>query len=108
LGTIAILAGAALYASAGEAPAGVKPEGGYSLINDILVSPYYTVAFADFNGKATSGVGLDVGLGLSKTIQAVSFVETSDTKEGAAIDRFGAGVQMTGKLGKWLHPYGRF
>ena len=107
LGIIAILAGMALYVCADEVPAGVKPES-QSLINGVSVSPYYTVGFSDFNGKATSGVGLDLGLGLSKTIKAVSFVETSDTQHDAFIDRFGAGVQMTGKLGRWLHPYGRF
>ncbi len=78
------------------------------IIKGLSVSPYYTVGFADFNGKATSGGGVDIGLGLSKTIQFVSFLETDKPQEDAAIDRFGAGIQMTGKLGKWLKPYGRF
>ena len=106
---VLIVAGACFYACAGEpAPvAGIKPET-QSLINDISVSPYYTVAFENFNGKAKSGYGVDVGLGLSKTVSVVSFIETSESHEDAAIDRFGAGVQMTGKLGKWLKPYGRF
>ena len=100
LGTLAIVLGIARYVSAAEPSA--------SLVNDISVSPYYTVGFRNFNGAAESGAGLDVGLGLSKTISAVSFIETSDTKDSAVLDRFGAGVQMQGKLGKWLRPYGRF
>lgn len=106
---ILILGGAAFYACAGEPPpvAGIKPES-QSLINSVSISPYYTVGFADFNGRATSGGGFDVGLGLSKTISLVSFLETDDTNEGATFDRFGVGVQMSGKLGRWLKPYGRF
>lgn len=77
-----------------------------SMINGISVSPYYTVGFADFNGKATSGMGLDIGLNLSKTVQAVTFLETDDP-DGSFVDRFGLGLQMTGKLGRWLKPYAR-
>ncbi len=77
-----------------------------SLVNGISVSPYYTVGFEDFNGKATSGVGLDVGLNLSKTVQVVSFVESDDV-EGSFVDRFGLGLQLTGKLGRWLKPFAR-
>lgn len=97
-GTILILVASAFYACAAE------PQ---SLFNSVSVSPYYTVGFENFNGKAKGGAGLDVGLGLSPTMSVVSFIETSDTDD-AWIDRFGAGVQMTGKLGKWLKPYGRF
>lgn len=104
-----ILGGAAFYACAGEAPpvVGIKPES-QSMINSVSVSPYYTVAFENFNGKAKSGGGVDIGLGLSKTISAVTFLETTEPSTDAAIDRFGFGVQMTGRLGKWLKPYGRF
>lgn len=86
---------------------GVVAETQYKSAN-ISISPYYTVAFENFNGKAKSGFGLEGCLALSKTISLVGFGETSDTQEDAWIDRLGAGVQMTGKLGKYLRPYGRF
>jgi len=74
----------------------------------VTVSPYYTLGFENFDGKGKSGFGLDAGLELSKTIQLVGFAETSDTQEDAWVDRLGAGLQVTGKLGKYLKPYGRF
>lgn len=77
-----------------------------SLLNGLSVSPYYTVGFQDFNGKAHGGAGLDVGLNLSKTIQIVGFAE-SDSFEGIFVDRFGGGVQLTGRLGSWLKPFAR-
>lgn len=95
-GALLVLAGSVFFACGAEE----------SMINGISVSPYYTVGFADFNGKATSGAGLDVGLNLSKTVQVVSFAE-SDNADGSLVDRFGLGVQLTGKLGKWLKPFAR-
>lgn len=77
-----------------------------SMVNGISVSPYYTLGLANFDGEAKSGVGLDIGLNLSKTVQVVSFVETDDTEHNF-VDRFGLGLQMTGRLGKWLKPYAR-
>lgn len=98
--TTSILIGLLLlcgYAFAAESP---------SMVNGLSVSPYYTVGFENFDGKATSGAGVDIGLNLSKTVQAVSFMEADDTT-GSSVDRFGLGLQLTGKLGKWLRPYGR-
>ncbi len=107
--TVFIIGGVIYYACAGEAPPvpSIKPEA-KSLFNGVSLSPYYTVAFENFNGRAKSGFGLDAGLPLSKTVQLVGFAETSDTQEDAWIDRVGAGAQVTGKLGKYLRPYGRF
>lgn len=107
--TILILGGTAFYACAAETPpvSGIKPESqSQSLINGISVSPYYTLGFSKFDGKATGGAGLDVGLNLSKTIQVVGFAESDDV-EGNFVDRFGLGVQLTGKLGRWLKPFAR-
>lgn len=107
---VLIISGAAFYACAAQATVseiGVKPETP-SPFSTITVSPYYTVAFENFNGRAKSGFGLDLGVGLSKTVQIVGFAETSDTQEDVWIDRVGAGAQVTGKLGKYLKPYGRF
>lgn len=77
-----------------------------TLINGLSVSPYYTIGFQKFDESAKAGVGLDIGLNLSKTVQAVTFLE-SDDPEHSFVDRFGLGLQMTGKLGRWLKPYAR-
>jgi hypothetical protein len=112
---VSILGGAVFYACAEEAAAAKKPEIVPGIVAEtqsaygrFSISPYYTVAFENFNGRAKSGFGLDAGLGLSKSVQIVGFAETSDTQEDAWIDRVGAGAQVTGKLGKYLKPYGRF
>jgi len=96
-----IIAGSAFYACAADAP----PES-QSLVNGISVSPYYTVGFEKFDGHATGGAGLDVGINVSKTVQIVSFAE-SDDMQASFVDRFGLGVQLTGKLGQWLKPFAR-
>jgi len=105
-GTILILVGSLLYACgadvAGVAPEAPKP----SMLAAISVSPYYTVGFTEFDGKGKDGAGLDVGLNLSKTVAIVAFGESDDT-HGTFIDRIGGGVQLSGKLGKWLKPFGR-
>lgn len=100
---IILILGGAFYAYSAEAKA---PAASQSMINGISVSPYYTVGFAQFDEKATGGAGLDIGLNLSKSVQLVSFAE-SDDAQGSFVDRFGLGVQLTGKLGKWLKPFGR-
>jgi hypothetical protein len=104
---LVILAGSycAYGAEATLTDLGIK-ESSPSLFNGISVSPYYTCGFADFNGDATSGGGLDIGLSLSKTVQVVSFME-SDNADGSLIDRFGLGLQLSGRLGKWLKPFAR-
>lgn len=76
-----------------------------SYLNGLSVSPYVTVAFQEFDGKAREGAGLDVQLPLSKTVSFVSFAE-SDTSHQSAIDRAGAGLQLAGKLGR-LRPFAR-
>jgi len=107
LGVALILLGAALYSSAAAEIAGVVAETPKpSMFNAISVSPYYTVGFKDFDGKGKDGAGVDIGLSLSKSVALVGFAESDDT-HGTFIDRIGGGVQLSGKLGKWLKPFGR-
>lgn len=106
LATILILAGAAFYACAADAVAGVKAEApAKSYLTGITVSPYYTVAFESFDRKAREGGGIEAALPLSKTVSFVTFLE-SDNWSDQAIDRAGAGIQLSGKLGR-LRPFGR-
>lgn len=108
LGVALILLGAATYASAAAeiVPGVVEEAKAPSMLNAISVSPYYTVGFKDFDGKGKDGAGLDVGLNLSKTVALVGFAESDDVS-GTFIDRVGGGLQLSGKLGKWLKPFGR-
>lgn len=82
-----------------------KPEPAKSYLTGISVSPYYTVAFESFDGKAREGGGIEAALPLSKTVIFVAFAE-SDSVQGQSIDRTGAGIQIQGKLGR-LRPFGR-
>jgi len=75
-------------------------------VNRISVSPYATVAFEDFDKGATGGVGVDVGVALSKTVSLVSFAEFDDVS-GATFDRAGLGVRVTGRLTKALSVFGQ-
>jgi hypothetical protein len=77
-----------------------------TMLAAVSVSPYYTVGFKDFDGKGKDGAGLDVGLNLSKTVAVVAFAESDDVS-GTFIDRIGGGLQLSGKLGKFLKPFGR-
>lgn len=100
---LCILAGS--YCAYAADVAGIAPEKPKSYLNAISVSPYYTVAFANFDGEAREGAGLEAALPLSKTVSFVTYGE-SDSWSHTAIDRAGAGLQITGKLGK-LRPFAR-
>lgn len=84
---------------------GIAPEAPKSYLTGLSVSPYYTVAFENFDGKSRGGAGLEAALPLSKTVSVVTFGE-SDSWQHAAIDRAGIGLQLTSKLGV-LRPFGR-
>ena len=77
-----------------------------SWVNSVSVSPYATVAFSDFDGDQQGGLGLAVGLGLSKAVSLVNFTEADDT-EGSFIDRAGLGLRVTGRLTKSLSLFGQ-
>lgn len=77
-----------------------------SWVNSISVSPYATVAFEDFDKGATGGVGLDVGIGISKTVSLVAFGEADDV-DGSFVDRAGLGLRVTGRLTKAVSIFGQ-
>ena len=77
-----------------------------SWVNSLSVSPYATVAFEDFDGGATGGVGLDVGIGISKAVSLVAFGESDDI-EGSFVDRAGLGLRVTGRVTRALSLFGQ-
>ena len=101
---LALLAAAYSALSAEPVP-GIAPETPNGVLTGFSVSPYYTVAFQDFDGNSREGAGLEFALPLSKTVSIVTYAE-SDSWQHAAIDRAGLGLQLTGKLGR-LKPFGR-
>lgn len=77
-----------------------------SWVNSVSVSPYATVAFSDFDGDQQGGLGLNVGVGLSKTVSLVNFTEYDDT-DGSFVDRAGLGLRVTGRLTKAVSLFGQ-
>jgi len=84
----------------GEPKAGVKG----SYLSDISVSPYGTVAFNRFDGKARTGAGVELAIGASRTVSLVAFGE-SDNVDHYLVDRAGLGLRVTGSLGPRFHPF---
>jgi len=84
----------------GEPKAGVKG----SYLSDISVSPYGTVAFNRFDGKARTGAGVELAIGASRTVSLVAFGE-SDNVNHYLVDRAGLGLRVTGSLGPRFHPF---
>lgn len=77
-----------------------------SWVNRVSVSPYATVAFADFDGDQVGGAGLEVGVGISRAVSLVGFGESDDT-EHEFIDRAGLGLRVTGRVTKALSVFGQ-
>lgn len=77
-----------------------------SWVNSVSVSPYATVAFSDFDGDQQGGLGLNVGVGLSKAVSLVNFTEADDT-DGPFVDRAGLGLRVTGRLTKAVSIFGQ-
>lgn len=77
-----------------------------SWVNSVSVSPYATVAFSDFDGDQQGGLGMAVGVGLSKAVSLVSFAESDDT-DGSFLDRSGLGLRVTGRVTKSLSLFGQ-
>lgn len=73
-------------------------------IPPLSLSTYATLGFENFDGDAEGGVGAELAVGLSSTISLYGFAEADGT-EHSAIDRFGGGARVTGKLGKYLRPF---
>jgi hypothetical protein len=84
----------------GEPKAEVKG----SYLSDISISPYGTVAFENFDGKARTGAGMELALGASRTVSFVGFGE-SDNVADSFVDRAGIGLRVTGSLGPRFHPF---
>jgi hypothetical protein len=83
----------------GEPKAGVKG----SYLSDISVSPYGTVAFDRFDGKARTGAGAELSIGASRTVSLVVFGESDNVDH--FFDRAGLGLRVTGSLGPRFHPF---
>lgn len=81
-----------------------KTEEKGSYFADLSVSPYATVAFPRFDGKARTGAGVELGVGASRTVSFVAFGE-GDKVQHSFVDRAGLGFRVTGNLGPRFHPF---
>lgn len=73
-------------------------------IPPIDFSTYATLSLDNLAGKGRAGTGAEVALGLSSSVKAYGFAEADDF-DHSAIDRFGGGARIVGKLGRWLEPF---
>lgn len=68
------------------------------------LSVYSTLSFDSLAGKGAAGTGLELAAGLSSTVKAFGFAEADDL-DHSAIDRFGGGLRIVGRLGAHLKPF---
>jgi len=68
------------------------------------LSVYSTLSFDSLAGKGAAGTGLELAAGLSSSVKAFGFAEADDL-DHSAIDRFGGGLRIVGRLGAHLKPF---
>jgi len=68
------------------------------------LSVYSTLSFDSLAGKGAAGTGIELAAGLSSTVKAYGFGEADDL-DHSAIDRFGGGLRISGRLGAHLKPF---